>query len=280
LYLLRRFLKQLGYVVNSYYDLSFTSHKCAATYLNDQDSSSEGMISWVTTPIDMVVINILSKKASPPEVALRIEEFLIEFRDSLSKMPSSEINDHASSLSKQLMKPIQKLGDEASFHFSKIHHYAPEILSRGGQGKDLPWDSKTSLAAAIERLERDDLLQVWDDVVLSENRSRIVSLVYGKSFPLSSLNIEKGIPSNGFKGVLPFKKKSVHQTLDGLFLKRADLKPFHGFPTIPSVSRNNLLRTVTSSRTFGFAAIAVIGASILRFALTRGGDEKKPTDPK
>ena len=66
------------------------------------------------TPIDSIVMSILSKNTSPLDVAMRIDSFLVDFRHTLETMPISEIQDHAASLSKQLRKPIQSLGDEVS----------------------------------------------------------------------------------------------------------------------------------------------------------------------
>jgi len=66
------------------------------------------------TPFDSIVMSILSKNTNPLDVASRIDKFLTEFRDTLETMPISEIKDHATSISKQMRKPIQKLGDEVS----------------------------------------------------------------------------------------------------------------------------------------------------------------------
>jgi secreted Zn-dependent insulinase-like peptidase len=70
------------------------------------------------TPIDSLVMSILSKNTSPVDVASRIDNFLIDFRRTIESMPSSEIRDHATSLSKQLRKPVQHLSDEASIQVS------------------------------------------------------------------------------------------------------------------------------------------------------------------
>jgi secreted Zn-dependent insulinase-like peptidase len=66
------------------------------------------------TPIDSIVMSILSKNTNPLDVASRIDNFLAEFRVILETMPQSELQDHAASVSKQLRKPIQSLGDEVS----------------------------------------------------------------------------------------------------------------------------------------------------------------------
>jgi hypothetical protein len=51
--------------------------------------------------------------------------------------------------------------------------------------KDLPWNSVKTLARAIESCSRQDLLTVWDRMMLPEHgASRVVSCVYGTTFPL------------------------------------------------------------------------------------------------
>ena len=132
--------QQLGYIVHSYYDKNY----CIEMQDNNLSESEKGLI----TPIDYVVINILSRKCSPLEVATRIDEFLNSFRESLVAMPTSEIKDYSDSLSKQLLKPIQKLGTEASFHYGKILRYGPECLDSTNKRQDIPWNMTKDLAAS------------------------------------------------------------------------------------------------------------------------------------
>jgi hypothetical protein len=110
-------------------------------------------------------------------------------------MPESQIQHHATALKTKLLKPIQKLGLEAQTHFAKISRYAPELLD-GQHGRDqgasaLPWTSVESLANAIARMRREDLIQTWDRLVLSQNRARVVSYVYGSTFPLQANSLAK-----------------------------------------------------------------------------------------
>lgn len=167
--------QQLGYIVHSYYDIAFSSpaHQKTGNRL-------------CMTPIDSLVISILSKKVPPKEVAERIDGFLDDFRKNLENTPESEIADHAKALKTKLLKPIQKLSTEASIHYDKIRRYSPEILTSGGCDKDLPWDNAKVMAYAIEKLRRNDLLKTWDRMVKPKTRSRVTSHVYGSTFPLPS----------------------------------------------------------------------------------------------
>merc|ERR1719237_1186734 len=101
-------------------------------------------------------------------------------------MTSAEVQNYADSLAKALTKPVRKLGEEASNHMSKIRRYAPETLVEGStfSAQDLPWDNPEVLAGAVRKLDRDIILQVYDSLVLRKDRSRIVSFVYGKTFPM------------------------------------------------------------------------------------------------
>lgn len=172
--------EQLGYIVNSYYDLGF----CTQNVVDSEASE----ISFSTTPIDSIVVNILSKKVPPPIITQRVDEFLDSFRERLSCMDKEEIESHTRALSKKLLEPKKKLGDEVSLHFSKISRYAPELLINTDvkeSSKHLPWDSATHLAEAMEHIDRKTLLKTWDHVISCKRRSRIVSHVYGKTFPLN-----------------------------------------------------------------------------------------------
>merc|ERR1719469_389713 len=112
----------LGYVVSSYYDVSCNNqnHLCRTN----------------TTSVDSIVINVLSKTNSPPDLLRKIDEFLLTFRQTLLDMPTSEIADHTDALSKKMDKPLLNLSAERSRQFGKIRRYAPELLSTC---KDLPW---------------------------------------------------------------------------------------------------------------------------------------------
>ena len=167
--------QQLGYIVHSYYDLSFSA----------PEPLKEGNHPLVT-PVDGLVVNVLSKKVAPTEVAKRIDTFMEEFRTTLENTPESEIADHAKALKAKMLKPIQKLGSETSNHFSKIRRYAPEILAAGGSDEDLPWDNAKPLANAIESLKREDLVKTWDRLTSPKSRSRVVSHVYGSTYPVPS----------------------------------------------------------------------------------------------
>jgi len=262
--------QQLGYVVSSYYDINFATRSQDVVCLSDEESSAEYIPS--TTPIDSIVINILSRKASPPEVTERVDEFLETFREKLAGGPLSEIKDHAASLSKQLLKPIRKLGSEADIHFAKIRRYGPEILGQGGNAENLPWNSVKTLAETIKSLERNDLLEAWDRVVRSKTRSRIVSCVYGSTFPL------KKESANGFGVVSSLGGRATSiDSLGILFAKRKQLKPYG--PNI-SVGKYGSLSGVFNSllsnkRTLGVAAAAIVGIGVIGISLCRDSTERK-----
>jgi hypothetical protein len=238
--------QQLGYIVSSSYDLGFS---CTPPF-----DASEGPM---TVPIEFITINVLSRKVPPPEVKLRIDEFLGSFRETLLSMPESEIRHHADALSKKLLKPIQKLGMEATNQFAKIRRYAPEVLGSGGTDKDLPWDSIKDLAREIQSLNRDDLVENWDRMVAKNERSRVVSCVYGKTFPLESS-----------LGTLP--SHAIINNMDDLIELRSGLQPFDS--SVRSFERKgSFARTLgTSSRTtLGLTAVAVVGAAVLGWSSSR-----------
>ena len=225
----------------------------------------------MTVPVDFLTIAVLSRKLPPTEIATRIDDFLDSFRESLQKMPNSEIQSHANALSSKfyllfcsylimelhpntalysrrdrkvmivnsglnifslfdyyyssneakLLKPIQKLSTEADSHFGKIHRYGPEVYDKGGKSEDLPWDSVKSLAATVQSLERSDLLDTWDRMILPANRSRIVSCVYGKTFPLQTISN----PQEGSLGLFSSSTRVINN-FDDLLKLRGGLETF------------------------------------------------------
>lgn len=177
--------QQLGYVVSSSYEIGFSSQ------------SNENGQSPMTTPIDFITITVLSRKMAPPEICTRIDEFLQAFRKALESMPESEMKDHADALSTALLKPIQKLQTEANGQFSRIQWYGPEVFHNRQHTdltvtkSDIPWDTIQALASAIRTLTREDLVNTFERMVTNPmTRSRVISCVYGKTFPLTDYSSE------------------------------------------------------------------------------------------
>lgn len=133
----------------------------------------------------------------------------------LEVMEQSEIQGYSDALASSLTKPIRKLNEESRYHFGKIRRYAPEVLkSSESSDLELGWDNPQVIANALQGLNRDHLLQVFDDLILKkETRARIVSTVYGKTFPMPTQLSTSGTSSS----VL---------SLEDLLAKRNKLIPF------------------------------------------------------
>jgi insulysin len=159
----------LGYIVSSYYDIGTSSAPSTLDWTN-----------WSST-VDYLVISVLSRKLAPPDVLARIDEFLLVFREMLVRLSDSEIENYSAALSAMLLKPIQKLSVESATQFSKIRRFAPEIQ---GASIAMPWDNAKLMAKTIQSLGRTDLVETWDRLTQPRCGTRIVSCVYGTTFPL------------------------------------------------------------------------------------------------
>lgn len=244
--------QQLGYIVQSYYDLSFS--------IKTQDEYPPQGKADLMVPIDAIGINVLSRKCSPPEVTSRIDEFLGVFRKSLENIPESEILDHSDALREQLLKPIQKLGTEVSLHFGKILLFGPEVLDYSDRRHSLPWNKSKDLAQVLKTVTREDLLEVWDQVVGGRYRSRVVSHVYGKTFPLK--NEKSSLQAKGRSHIL------IVDNLNEIFEKRKELAhynsnlPKKSFPLL-----NSMLDTISNASTNKKVAAALIGVGVIGLGL-------------
>lgn len=242
--------QQLGYIVSSYHDMGFSLRPASLVVLGP-----------LAVPIDFIVISVLSKKVGPREVARRVDDFLLDFRSSLENMPESEIQHHATALSTKMLKPVQKLGNEASTHFAKIRRYAPEVLDQnGGTDKDLPWKSVVSLAGTIEALERQDLLATWDRLMQPHSRARVVSCVYGTTFPLQP-------------GKIPVRVGTVVDSIPDIIKLRRRLVPYNNTTVHPP---QRFLHWMTNHRTaVGVAAATVALAGATGFTLLSRAKKQK-----
>lgn len=165
----------LGYIVSSYYDIGTSSAPATRDNTN-----------W-NVPVDYLVISVLSRKLAPPDVLARIDEFLLHFRETLVNLSDCEMKKYATSLSSILLKPIQKLSVESAAQFSKIQRFAPEIQ---GTTLRLPWDNSKIMASTIQSLSRNDIVNAWDSLTRPNHSAKIVSCVYGTTFPLSAQPVQ------------------------------------------------------------------------------------------
>eukprot|EP00558_Chaetoceros_sp_UNC1202_P005685 CAMPEP_0197245224 /NCGR_PEP_ID=MMETSP1429-20130617/10072_1 /TAXON_ID=49237 /ORGANISM="Chaetoceros sp., Strain UNC1202" /LENGTH=361 /DNA_ID=CAMNT_0042705679 /DNA_START=69 /DNA_END=1154 /DNA_ORIENTATION=- len=252
--------EQLGYIVSSYYDTGFSAHNVQSDL-----ETSEQTVTVGTTPIDSVVVNVLSKKVPPPVLTRRIDEFLGTFRETLSAMPDEEIRSHTDALSRKLLKPKQKLDDEAGLHFGKISKYAPEVLEKALGPSQLPWNSAEHLASSIKGLNRGDLLQAWDNVVAGKKRARIVSHVYGSTFPLSSDGKEGDFASRH----IARSRITCLKSMEDIKVKRQELVQYSD----KIVEKQRLF----GMKKVGLAAVGVIGTSLLLCAINSYGRKNGST---
>lgn len=178
---------------------------------------------------------------------------------SFRSLPVEEMKSHTDALSKKLLKPKQKLGDEVQVQLSKIRDYAPEVIGRGRGAEDLPWESAKELACAIQSLDHTDLIKTWDNMVAGKKRSRIVSHVYGSSFPLSDQYVGDFDTRNRKKGIETLK------SMGDITSKRENLLQY-------TDSNHQVKRGLISQRLLNnkvAAAIGIAGASLALFALSR-----------
>jgi secreted Zn-dependent insulinase-like peptidase len=200
----------LGYIVSSYYENGSSSRPATQSHLGP-----------LTVPVDAFSIVVLSRKVSPPDVAQRIDDFLEAFRATLSNLPETEIHSHAQSLSTKLLKPIQKLGTEASTQFSKILRYAPQVLEEHG-ADEIPWNpvAARDLAAQLQTLNRSHLLATFDRMFSSAHRARVISCVYGSTFPF-----KENFPANRQSS------KAVLTSVSGILSRRQQMPVYDDRPT-------------------------------------------------
>ena len=167
----------------------------------------------------------------------------------------------------KLLKPIQKLNVEASGQFGKIQRYGPEIFFKGGQDKDLPWDSVEPLARTIKSLKRSDLVQVWDRLMQPAKRCRIVSCVYGNTFPLKEKPTKIGSSTGG---LFAKQTKIVNNFQDVIRLR----KRLEVFDDSPSRKRGLVPRmwnpfvAASGSRSMLIFGIGVLGVGVLGLTMT------------
>jgi len=266
--------EQLGYIVNSFYDIDFFME------------SNPLQLQTYTTPINKVIVNVLSRKVSPPVLTQRIDEFLNSFRGKLSDISEDEIRNHTDSLSRKLLKPVQKLETEVDMNFNKIRRYSPELLDNYQDLDDecaeikgkLPWQTNKSLAAAIQKVTREDIVHAWDSVI-GQRRSRVVSHIYGSSFPL---NIDS-IPSNtgSRHGLKSRKKNGVRnivqiESMENLIENRLRLVPFgNGKADMSLTTTSTQLCMKRLSQNKVVMAGFIAGASLLLYTLNTISSRKQ-----
>jgi hypothetical protein len=155
-------------------------------------------------------------------------------------------------------------------HFSKIQRYSPEVFfQEGGQERDIPYDSVKALAQTIQSLKRPDLLEAWDRLVQPQSRSRIVSCVYGNTFPLKPESTEKAWG-------LSIKKNVVVGSFPELIKLRQRLETFDDTPSRKRGLASRLwspLVATSSHRMLALLGVGVLGVGVV--GLTMATRNKK-----
>jgi hypothetical protein len=177
------------------------------------------------------------------------------------------------------LKPIQKLQNEASTHFGKIQRYAPEIFHPHEAGQSIPWDSVKPLARTIQSLKRSDLLAAWDRMMDPKNRSRIVSCVYGKTFPLTTATIPTDVTTKRLGGL--WESVRVVDSFQNLMKIRNRLGVFDDSashkrgmaPRFLSPLASAFDASLSRNRTVAMVSIGVLGFGVI--GLTLAGRSKK-----
>ncbi len=141
-------------------------------------------------------------------------------------------------------------------HFGKIQKYAPEVLHTNGPSQ-LPWNSAQDLASTIRGLGRSDLLKTWDNVVAGKKRSRVVTHVYGSTFPFVEGEHSRG---QNRRRVVSLK------SLDDIKLKRQELVQYS------KTMKNRRLPGLFLEKK-GIVAAGLVGAGMLLYALKTNGRE-------
>ncbi len=141
-------------------------------------------------------------------------------------------------------------------HFGKIQKYGPEVLHTSGPSQ-LPWNSAEVLASTIRGLGRSDLLKTWDNVVAGKKRSRVVTHIYGSTFPFV-----EGDHSRGQN-----RRKIVSlKSLDDIKLKRQELVQYSN-----TMKDNRLPGRLLEKKSL--VAAGLVGAGMLLYALKMNGRE-------
>ncbi len=244
----------LGYIVSSFYDIGTSSAP-----------AERGCVNW-NVPVDYLVISVLSKKFAPPDVLARIDEFLLSFRETLVELSDSDIQKYSTSLSSMLLKPIQKLNVESAMQFSKIQRFAPEIQ---GTSLQMPWDNTKIMASTIQSLSHTDIITSWDRLTRPGCSSKIVSCVYGTTFPLSPDQVKQSVSSGRATVVVDSLQEVVNlrKTLSVYDnTARMSSRPFISFKPLGWSKTLDAVHNNMSPAALGIAA-AVFGAGVIGWGI-------------
>lgn len=245
-------------IVSSFYE-SGSSTRQAAYF-----ASNPAAVPHLTS-IDSLSMYVLSKKVKPTDIAKRIEEFLVGFRDRLVDQSEKDLDEHASALARLLTKPTRKLESEASSHMSKIRRFSPELFSSGNEiaaaVNSMPWDSAQILASAVRRLKKDDIISVWDSLVVNNESAKITSLVYGSKYPMAP----------GLQG-------KPLTTMEGLLKKRSTLKPYGSCET--SHKGFNVLLRRKPALCYAIVGAAAVVTAVVTIGASMSRCDRQSNDQK
>jgi len=120
---------------------------------------------------------------------------------------------------------------------------------------------------------------VWDAIVADETRSKIISCVYGKTFPLIDSEVDQRGKIDSKK---TFRTPIIVRSVDDLIRKLATLKAYNGSYTRPSpkISRTyvpyigGMLKRVTPVQLFGIVGVSLFGAGLIAMVLLKNSEKR------
>lgn len=124
--------------------------------------------------VDCLALNVLSKTHSPPQVEQKAKEFFRDFRTTLGEMGSAELGTAKAALQSKLLEPPKQLSAENGRWWREIQY------------GDHQWDRREIKALAIESITLADMVAFYDEVVISKESRRQLSVhVHSNNHPIS-----------------------------------------------------------------------------------------------
>ena len=131
-------------------------------------------LTWVKGMVAGISFRVLSKTHAPEEILARVESFLPQFRDEiLAKLTPEEFERHKTSLVTNLLEPPKRLVSEVGVLWAEVVNETRE------------WKRHQLYADAVEATTLEELLELYDRVVLNqETRRKLTVMVHGNKHPM------------------------------------------------------------------------------------------------
>jgi len=131
-----------------------------------------------------IIFSIQSPAASPEKLLGAVQQFIAGYRDKLSNMTDAEFTSHRDAVISKTQEPERRLRERSWRYWLEINR------------EEYGFDHRERLISALKSSSREDVLKLYDEVLVAESRGRVLVWTRGKKATEIDESVHSSLPVN------------------------------------------------------------------------------------